>query len=134
MMVLRMQAEDIRWLITAATQPHRKSRDQKAIWRTIDQLARAGQVLRSTFEMLPDDASRVMWIGQQIKLHGRPWVERHPQHLQWLARHGVSQEEAIRLHTEWQQAESRNEFWYRPDEAKRKRGRRKPRRRERRGS
>lgn len=114
-----------------ASVPHMKARGQRAVREVIDSIGRVGQVRRSTFEMLPDDAARIGYVGQSLKLYGAKWAARHPQHMRWLEQQGVSREEAIRRHEAWHAAEMQDPFWSKPVE--KPVSRRKARRRARRG-
>jgi len=44
------------------------------------------------------DKIRVELIGENCQLHGREWVRKHPDDLNWLRSQGVSIDEAIAKH------------------------------------
>lgn len=110
--------------------PNMKRQGQKAVQQIIDSIGRCGQVRRTTFEMLPDDACRVNYIGQALQIHGEKWAARYPHYMAWLEQQGISREEAVRRHQEWHAAEMQNEFWTKkkPKPVSRRKARRRSRR------
>lgn len=76
-----------------------------------ERIGRVGTRRKSAFEMLPDDESRIRFVGAELKVHGRQWADAHPEEMGWLDCQGVTEQQAIRSHEVWHVEEMKNPFW-----------------------
>lgn len=85
---------DRQWDLAASSYPRMDERGRKETLAGIKR--EAYPRAKSVFELVPDDV-RVQMIGLEMRLHGQPWADSHPDHIAWLHRNGYTVEEAIEI-------------------------------------
>lgn len=110
MLIRRHNSAERIWQLSAASQPHRDRHGQRQAYELAAAEGQVGQVRVSSFE-LADDATRVAMVGSALAKGGQAWAQGHPEHLAWLARQGVSADEAQRRNAAAVAQELTHEFW-----------------------
>jgi hypothetical protein len=99
--VRRFLSDDRQWQLSAAVQPNREAEDQTACWEQAKQIGEFGKRRRrSPYDLVPPE-TRIVMIGGDLEVYGDAWAASHPGQMDWLARQGVTRDEAIGRNAAW---------------------------------
>jgi hypothetical protein len=99
---------DLTWQINTQSYAWMDEKGQKKTLQTIKRMGERASDRKSVYDTVPE-AVKIRMIGGAIAVRGQKWVKKHPRLVNDLAMLGVSQEEAVRRHSEWL-AEQRKSF------------------------
>ncbi len=94
-LIRQRESSDRLWALSAASQPYRKEAAQREAIEAAAKIGKLGTRRRTPYE-LADDATRIEMIGDEIRLFGSAWIDKHPAEMRWLAERGITAEEAVR--------------------------------------
>lgn len=106
----RNQAVDRHWLCTASSFADITESDRRMIMRDLKRQMETGNRRLSEYEVV-DPTSRIIMLGNSLRIHGDRWIERHLHELAWLDQQGISRQFAIDKSLEWEAKQMADEFW-----------------------
>jgi hypothetical protein len=106
--VRQQLAVDLNWQLQTQSFVWMDKDDKRKLVQTIKRLGERASDRKSVYDTVPE-AVKIRMIGGAIAVRGQKWIKKHPRLVNELAMLGVSQDEAVRRHSEWL-AEQRKSF------------------------
>lgn len=108
--IRQQEAYERLWALRTSAYPQCDKKEARKIHASAAEISDVGKRKKSAVELM-DDPQKVRMIGGMLKKVGQPWARKNRPLLDWLARQGLTEADAVSMHEQHYSQMKGEAFW-----------------------